>query len=106
MKDDHRYDALRNADTHSESSTEVEDVDAEQAIRPRRHRRARNPSLLKRLKSHWWMVDTALLLVIFGLVAERKWKPHHSHTYEFAGDISGFAPTCELPSGVVRESNG
>ncbi|RAR05089.1 hypothetical protein DDE82_004107 [Stemphylium lycopersici] len=54
-KRDQRYDALRNADDHS---------------------------------------DSTLLLVIVGLLGERRWRSHvKSHQYELAGDITGFAPT-------------
>lgn len=92
MKNDHRYDAIRNLDDHSESSTEVEDWEAEGQIKPRPRRRK---TFWRKLKAYRWMIDTALLLIIFGLVAEKRWQWHRSHRYELAGDISGFAPTCK-----------
>jgi hypothetical protein len=95
MKSDQRYDALRNIDNHSESSTEVEDWDPEDDA-PRRRRR-RTKTFWAKVKGYRWMIDTALLVVIFGLLAEKRWKKHmhhKSHRYELAGDITGFAPTC------------
>ena len=102
MKDEHEYDALRsdvdnNSRRHSrlsDSSTEVGESDTEQAIRPRRQKRR---SLWKKVNRYRWVIDTALLFVIVGLLVERRWKTHRSHEYELAGDISGFAPTCEQP---------
>ncbi|KAF2865925.1 hypothetical protein BDV95DRAFT_242475 [Massariosphaeria phaeospora] len=91
MKTDQRYDALRNLDDDSRSSTEVEDWEPESEVRPRRKRK----TFWKKAKAYRWMVDTALLLVIVGLLAEKrlkKWSPHKSHRYELAGDITGFAP--------------
>jgi hypothetical protein len=93
MKDDLRYDALQNEENHSESSTEVEESDTERAVKPRRQKRRK--TFWRKLKGHRWVIDTSLLLVIFGLLAEKRWRTHWSHRYEFTGDISGFAPTCK-----------
>jgi hypothetical protein len=91
MKDDLRYDALRDADTRSETSnTEVEDWDTEDAIKPRRRR-----ACWSRFKPWKWLLDTTLLLIILALLIERQWAHHRhslSHTFELAGDITGFAP--------------
>lgn len=89
MKDDLRYDALRNADARSESSsTEVEDWDTEADVKPRRR-----TTFWAKMKAWKWLVDTGLLLVIIGLLVERQWKHHaKGHAFELAGDISGFAP--------------
>lgn len=96
MKTDQRYDALRNIENHSESDTEVEDWDPEDdAQRHKRRRRAK--TFWGKVKRYRWMIDTALLVVIFGLLAEKRWKKymhHKSHRYELAGDITGFAPKC------------
>jgi hypothetical protein len=90
VKADQRYDALRNIDLHSDSSTEVGDWDTEDAVQLRQRRK----TVWKRVSAHRWMLDTALLLVIIGLLAEKKWQHHtKSHRYELAGDITGFAPT-------------
>lgn len=92
MKDDHRYDAIRNIENDSESNTEVEEWEAEEGrIKPRRHRRR---TFWGKLKKFRWMVDTALLFIIFGLLIEKRWKRHGAHLYELGGDISGFAPKC------------
>ncbi|KAF2473135.1 uncharacterized protein BDR25DRAFT_302137 [Lindgomyces ingoldianus] len=91
MKDHSEYDALRNVDGHSESSTEVEEWDPENEVRSRR-RRTGVWGIVRRYR---WMIDTALLLVIFGLLAEKRWKKHtqqRSHRFEFTGDLTGFAP--------------
>lgn len=49
-----------------------------------------------------WILDTALLLVILGLLLERRWHGWEgkdgNDTYELAGDLTGFAPRCRTPS--------
>jgi hypothetical protein len=89
MKDDLRYNALQNADAHSDSSsTEVEDWDTEGDVKspPRK-------TLWTRARAFKWLLDTGLLLVIFGLLVERQWRHHtNSHAFELAGDVTGFAP--------------
>lgn len=90
LKGDQRYDMLPNTDDHSDSSTEVGDWDTEDAIQPRRRRK----TIWRRVKAYRWMLDTALLLVIVGLLGEKRWQHQaKSHQYELAGDITGFAPT-------------
>lgn len=93
MKDDHRYDTLRNVDASSDSSTEVdEEWDPESEIQPRRRAKRRAWMIVK---AHRWVIDTALLLVILGLLVEKGWRKHdHRHRYEFTGDLTGFAPQC------------
>lgn len=88
---DHRYDALRNLGNHSDSDTDVEDWEDDKTAQPRRKKSTR---IWKRIKAYRWMIDTALLLVIIGLLVERIPKSLKGHRYEFAGDISGFAPEC------------
>jgi hypothetical protein len=90
MKDDLRYNALRNIDVRSETSnTEVEedwDTEAESKPRPKR-------TIWARIKAWKWLLDTSLLLVIVGLLLDRRWNPHSkTHAFELGGDISGFAP--------------
>ena len=90
LKRDQRYDSLHNTDDHSDSSTEIGDWEAEEAAL----RRRRNKTVWKRVKGYRWIIDTALLLVIAGLLVEKRWQKHaKSHEYELAGDITGFAPT-------------
>ncbi|KAH7078047.1 hypothetical protein BKA63DRAFT_564594 [Paraphoma chrysanthemicola] len=93
MKDEQQYNVLHDVDSQSDgdSNTEVEDWDTEGHMKP-----ARRKTIWRKLKASRWLVDTGLLLVIFGLLAEKRWKhsPHsHSYEYELAGDVSGFAPT-------------
>ncbi|KAF2633568.1 hypothetical protein BU25DRAFT_427067 [Macroventuria anomochaeta] len=89
MKNDQRYNALRNLDDQSDSSTEVGDWEAEGNTEPRQ---TKMRALWSRLKRSRWLLDTALLLVIVGLLVEKRWKHNQGHQYEFAGDITGFAP--------------
>lgn len=98
MKDDLRYDALRNlTDNHSDSSTDVEDWDPENEIRTRKA--SRRKGIWRKLKGYRWIIDTALLLVVVGLLVEKKWKHgKHNHKYEFTGDLTGFAPRCKFSS--------
>jgi hypothetical protein len=90
MKDDLRYNALRNIDARSESSnTEVNDWDTEEDAKPRLRR-----TLWRRVRAWRWLLETGLLLAIFGLLVENRVHRHQkSHAYELAGDITGFAPT-------------
>jgi hypothetical protein len=89
LKDDQRYNALRNLDDHSDSSTEVEDWEEDDDLKVRRQRAWRS------LKRYRWVIDTTLLLVILGLLVDKTLQHDHSHQFEFAGDITGFAPTCK-----------
>lgn len=91
MKNDQRYNALRNLDTESDSSTDIGHWDAEDLERSRQRKRR---SIWHRLKPYRWMLDTGLLLVIVGLLAEKRLGHNHEHHFEFAGDITGFAPRC------------
>ncbi|KAL5411958.1 hypothetical protein PMIN06_003885 [Paraphaeosphaeria minitans] len=88
-KDDHRYNALRNLDSHSDSDTDVEDWEEEADARPRQRKRR---TTWRKIKSYRWIFDTALLLVILGLLVEKRWTSRESHAYELAGDISGLRP--------------
>ncbi|KAF5848621.1 hypothetical protein GGP41_009746 [Bipolaris sorokiniana] len=85
------YDALHNVIDGSDSSTEVGDEwDTENAAQPRRRRK----TVWRRVRRYRWMIDTTLLLVIVGLLAEKRWQKYEKgHLYELAGDITGFAPT-------------
>lgn len=95
LKNDQRYNALRNLDDISDSSTELGDWEMEGGLKPQGSgRRAR--------WRHWgryrWLLDTTLLLTIVGLLVEKRLTHHRGHPYEFAGDITGFAPTCMCKS--------
>jgi hypothetical protein len=90
-KNSQKYNTLRNLDNESDTSTEVGDWDAEDVERSQRTRRS---SIWTKLKRCRWLLDTGLLLVIVGLLAEKRWTHSHNHQYEFAGDITGFAPKC------------
>ena len=100
MKDDHEYDALKGADHDSGSNTEVEELEQQNARTSRRHRRNhhhRRRGFFQKAQRWNWVLDIILLLVIFGLLAEKIWETTRSkggHAYEFAGDLSGFAPRC------------
>lgn len=88
-KRDQRYDSLRNTDDHSDSSTEIGDWEVEEAVQ----RRRRKKTVRRKLKGYRWVLDTALLLVIVGLLVEKRWQTHaKSHQFELAGDLTGFAP--------------
>jgi hypothetical protein len=40
-------------------------------------------------------LNTSLLLIIVALLVEPRWQ-RMRHKYEFAGDLTGFAPQCEF----------
>lgn len=88
MKEDQRYNSLPNLDEHSDSSTEVGDWDTQEDGKPWRRR-----PFWTRMLALRWLLDTALLLIIVALLAEKRWKHHNtSHAFELAGDLTGFAP--------------
>lgn len=91
LSGDQRYNALRNLDDHSDTSTEVGDWDAEDG---EKSWRAKKTSLCGRLKGYSWLANTILLLAVIGLLVDKKWGHNYGHQYEFAGDITGFAPRC------------
>jgi hypothetical protein len=90
MKAGQRYNALRNMDGHSDLSTKAGEYDVEDSVQPKR----RKKTVWKRVKGYRWILGTALLLVIVGLLVEKRWQRHtKGHLYELARDITGFAPT-------------
>jgi len=100
MKNDQRYNALRNVDEQSDTSTEVGEWEPEGDVKPQRSGRR---TIWRSFSRYRWLLDTALLLVIVGLLAENKWFHDRGHRYEFAGDVTGFAPTCKsTQSGTGR----
>ncbi|KAK0714540.1 hypothetical protein B0H67DRAFT_644390 [Lasiosphaeris hirsuta] len=65
-----------------------EDVHGQPLVRRRRKMRAKR--VREAAASLWWVLDTVLLLVILGLLLERRGRD--GGRWEFAGDLSGFAP--------------
>lgn len=92
MKSDQQYNALRDVDSQSDSSTEIGDWEPGADANPLGSRTRR---IGKKLSRYRWLLDTTLLLVIVVLLVERRWFHIQGHQYEFAGDITDFAPTCE-----------
>jgi hypothetical protein len=89
MKDDLRYNALRNIDARSESSTT--DVEEDWDTEGGNHEKPRSRrTIWAKVKPWKWVLDTGLLLVIVGLLLDRRRST--SHAFELSGDISGFAP--------------
>ena len=91
MKGDQRYKSLHILDDESDSSTEVGNWDIES---DEKSQQKRGGSLQKTLGKCRRLLATSLLLVIIGLLVERICRQDHSHRYEFAGDITGFALRC------------
>lgn len=89
MEDDHQYKTLRSADEHADSSTEVDDWDTQRDVKPWKRRK----TFWRKARGYRWMLDTALLLLVAGLLVEKRWTRHTSHRFEIAGDITGFAPS-------------
>jgi hypothetical protein len=94
------YDQLDNHHD-SESSTEVDIWDTDGDLKPFLRRRR---SIWSRLEKYRWLLDTVLLLIIIGLLVEKRWNydDHKTSRYEIGGDMTGFAPTCKL----IREKTG
>jgi hypothetical protein len=78
-----------------ESRTDVETIDLNEKDYLHMHQ-PRRDGWLTTLKSHRWLLDTVLLLVVIALLLEKGWSTHgKSHYFEGAGDITGFAPECK-----------
>lgn len=92
IRDDQRYSALRDRDDQSDSSMDIRDWGIQEDPRKQQTRKT---ILWRKLKRYRWLLDTTLLLVIVGLLMEKRWKHDQDHRYEFAGDVTGFAPRCE-----------
>ena len=90
-----RYNQLDHHDHGFDPTAETRNWDTESDLKPMLRRRR---SIWLRLKENRWLLDTALLLIILGLLVEKRWKhdDHKSHQYEVTGDMTGFAPTCEF----------
>ncbi len=106
MKDDSRtspyagpYDSIH-IDDHDDSSTEVDetvDLNEKDYLRPRR------TSWLAIMKEYSWVLNVFLLLVVIVLLLDGGWHKHgKDHYFEGAGDLTGFAPECELVHIIPR----
>ncbi|KAL1980703.1 hypothetical protein VTN96DRAFT_3620 [Rasamsonia emersonii] len=98
MTSEHEYHDLHSGSSHNGSSTEVEESllsEKEDDWQPKRggqRRRTWKGRVLEKIKSNWWIVDTSLLLIIIALLVEPRWQKWKKIEYEFAGDVTGFAP--------------
>lgn len=100
LQGDQRYNALRNLDDQSDASTEVGDWDVEVDEKSQRVTRG---IFWRKLSGYRWLLDTSLLLVVIGLLLEKRWGYDHVYEYEFAGDLTGFAPRCR---GIQKAAKG
>lgn len=89
---------MSSRDSREESSAELEAslMGHEKTWSPP-SRRAR---LWKTLASWRWVIDTGLLVVILVLVLRKAETPNSKPA--IGGDLSGYAPDCELSTGQVR----
>lgn len=110
-----RYDSRNDEDDEEEGS--VTDVDSEHDRHVRlslveegdymhsRPMRRRKPSssrggFLATMKEHRWLIDTGLLAMIIFLLLFRPQRGR-GHFWEGAGDLTGFAPECELSRALL-----
>ncbi|KAF2852749.1 hypothetical protein T440DRAFT_466332 [Plenodomus tracheiphilus IPT5] len=91
------YDSLPHTDSdshsHSDSSTEIGDWDPERdgdvSVRPPRRK-----TTWRRISAHRWILDTTLLLVILGLLVEKRQPSYEKPTtFELLGDVTSFMPS-------------
>jgi hypothetical protein len=89
------YNKLHNHHLDSDTSTEVDIWDTDCDLKPFLRRRR---SIWSKLERYRWLLDTVLLLIIVGLLVEKRWNydDHKTSRYETGGDMTGFAPTCKL----------
>ncbi|CAJ2506774.1 Uu.00g079600.m01.CDS01 [Anthostomella pinea] len=98
MKNDHRAPLDRyhsiHAEDHDDSVTDVEEtLDLNEKDYMHHSERPKANQVLTALKSHRWLVDTFLLLVVIALLLEKNWAHcSNNHFFEGAGDVTGFAP--------------
>lgn len=103
MDSQRKYENVSLEDHHSDSSTEVAesllgdeknwDAEDQQRSMPR----SRTSRFMSRLKSSRWMVDTALLLVILGLLVRQQFGSNSkgsANEWDFGGDFTGVGPRC------------
>ena len=96
----YQYDSVRQEKELDDDHSTLADHDrawhaeTEPELRPR----GRARRCVAALGAWRWLLDTTLLVVILVLAVERRslLKAKDSHTYEFAGDLTGFAPTCRF----------
>ncbi|KAI8948280.1 hypothetical protein F4801DRAFT_557793 [Xylaria longipes] len=90
----------RNAERHhnihveddDDSDANVDDFLTQRDYLPTQSR-SKKTRLLVAFRTHRWLVDVFLLLVIIILLLEKSWTPRRNyHYYEANGDITGFAP--------------
>jgi len=113
---DHEYDDGSSTEV-CESLISHDDKDWETRERLPRGRRGRARRVCEAFVAWRWVLDTVLLLIILGLLVDRKLQVHDakqhgnrkhlgsSHSgkgrhgksseFEFAGDLTGFAPKCK-----------
>lgn len=82
---------------HDDSSTEVDESllgDEKQWHEDgiRLGQRPKRTRLWKRLGCVWWIVDTALLLVILGLLVRDQLRQPAVNKWDFGGDFTGVGP--------------
>ena len=103
MKDDLRYNTLRNLDhghsqdygqdQYSDCSTDVEEIEPQ----PKFQHQQKRKGVWAKINKYRWVIDTGLLLIIVALLADKRWSPRtktKGRRYQLGADITGFAPTC------------
>lgn len=100
------YANVRHHDDHDESSTEVEESlmgdeksYQKDAMFQRRKPKSLREKLLAPFSSGRWLIDTALLLVIIGLLVKEQYKERRLNPWQIGGDMTGVAP--EIPMKIT-----
>ncbi|KAK3936449.1 hypothetical protein QBC46DRAFT_269596 [Diplogelasinospora grovesii] len=94
----HKYENVDDRDhddLEARSSTEVDESlmgDEKQWQHQRAARRSTRSRVATFLRSHRWIIDTSLLLVILGLLVRDKLKEPPANQWEFGGDFTGVGP--------------
>ena len=114
MEAQHKYETVpvNHVDDCDESTTEVDeslmgdeaqwsDKSLGAGRRPLKKR-----SLRSTIRSHRWILDTGLLLVILGLLVRDQLRQPPLNPYDFNGDLTGFGPRCTSPAPIEMRSRG
>lgn len=91
----HKYHdlALNNEDQDRSSSEADESLIGDKSEWQSAQRQTWRSRAWSRVTSNWWIIDTCLLLVILTLLVEPRLQRTRNE-FEFAGDLTGFAPRC------------
>ena len=101
--DRYRDQSVESREAQDDASSEINsplmgrEEHSEKRLRTDDERAGQARQMSSMLSSWRWLLDTGLLLVIVGLLLDRRWQGQNRVQFEGNGDLTGFAPTGEAP---------